>query len=144
MKSKRFLKAILGVFGAVVLSAVIYIAAYSITYNTPILSTASETGSAAQLLSTVTNQPEVSSTTAAEVAGTGMTLETLATYNGKNGQPAYVAYNGVVYDVSALAVWRNGQHHGVSAGTDITDKFATSPHVESIFKLAVVVGKLAS
>lgn len=142
MNNKRVLKGILGVFGAIVLSAVIYIGAYSFTYNAPLFSTATETGAVAQLLSTVTNQPAVASATATQASTDGITLETLATYNGKNGQPAYVAYNGVVYDVSALAVWRNGSHHGVSAGTDITEQFARSPHVESIFKLAVVVGNL--
>ncbi len=32
----------------------------------------------------------------------------LAKFNGKNGQPAYVAINGTVYDVSGKDAWKNG------------------------------------
>jgi hypothetical protein len=34
------------------------------------------------------------------------TLEELATYNGQNGQPAYIAVEGVVYDVSNSSRWK--------------------------------------
>ena len=33
------------------------------------------------------------------------TLEELAKYNGKDGNPAYVAVNGIVYDVTNNAAW---------------------------------------
>ena len=36
----------------------------------------------------------------------------LAKYNGQNGQPAYVAVDGVVYDVTGVAAWAGGKHHG--------------------------------
>lgn len=143
MKNKRLLKSTAGIIGALVLSTVIYMSAYSLTYNKPFLSTASDTGVVSQVLSTVTNQPTLSTETATQISTDGMTLETLATYNGKHGQPAYIGFEGTVYDVSALANWRSGSHHGVSAGTDITEVFASSPHTKSILKLAVVVGKLS-
>ena len=34
--------------------------------------------------------------------------ETLALYNGRNGNAAYVAINGTVYDVTDVPQWRNG------------------------------------
>ena len=44
------------------------------------------------------------------------TKDELAKYNGQNGQPAYVAIKGVVYDVSGKAAWQGGKHHGNLAG----------------------------
>ncbi|WP_295731948.1 cytochrome b5 domain-containing protein [uncultured Limosilactobacillus sp.] len=68
----------------------------------------------------------------------------LATFNGKNGQPAYVAINGTVYDVSGKAAWQNGKHHGNVAGQDLTETlFNKSPHKDQVLKGLPVVGKLA-
>ncbi|WP_290068715.1 cytochrome b5 domain-containing protein, partial [Lactobacillus intestinalis] len=44
------------------------------------------------------------------------TLEELKKYNGKNGNPAYIAVNGKVYDVTNNPHWKNGEHHGYEAG----------------------------
>jgi predicted heme/steroid binding protein len=144
MKNKRVFKSILGVIGAVILSVFIYQSAYSLTYKTPFFSSASDTGVVGQVLSNVTNQPILSTDLATQFKTHGMTLATLATYNGKSGQPAYIAFEGTVFDVSSIANWKSGSHHGVKAGTDITDVFASSPHSKSILKLAVVIGKLAT
>jgi predicted heme/steroid binding protein len=38
------------------------------------------------------------------------TREELAKYNGKEGQPVYVAYDGKVYDVSESKLWKTGAH----------------------------------
>lgn len=46
---------------------------------------------------------------------------TLSKYNGRNGQPSYVAVDGKVYDVSSL--FRNGVHKGWSAGVDLSSAF---------------------
>jgi len=46
------------------------------------------------------------------------TLTELQQYDGTNGRPAYVAVDGVVYDVSTQAKWAGGRHFGVKAGTD--------------------------
>jgi len=144
MKNKRLVKGIFGIAGALVLSIVIYQFAYAQTYDTPLFSTTTETGVIGKLLNKVTNQPELQAETVAKFDTDGMTLETLATYNGKDGQPAYVAFEGIIYDLSALADWRAGEHHGVTAGKDITDVFSQSPHSKSILKLAVVVGKVVT
>ncbi len=72
------------------------------------------------------------------------TLDELAAYNGQNGMAAYIAYDGVVYDVTALADWATGSHNGVNAGTDVTSVFSSSPHTEAILDDAVKVGTLVS
>lgn len=70
------------------------------------------------------------------------TLEELAAYNGENGQPAYVAYEGKVYDVTNVAAWQNGKHNGQTAGMDLTDQLSKSPHGDKVFKDLPEVGKL--
>ncbi len=51
------------------------------------------------------------------------TVEELAQYDGSNGKPAYVAVNGIVYDVSLEATWGGGTHFGLYAGKDLTAQF---------------------
>lgn len=63
-----------------------------------------------------------------------MTLDELSQYNGRNGANAYIAYNGVVYDVTGNSNWPNGVHRGyINAGQDVTQLFQTSgaPHGSS-------------
>lgn len=63
----------------------------------------------------------------------------LAKYDGQNGQPAYVAVNGTVYDVTN--VFSNGRHHMHFAGRDLTDAFF-SHHIQSQIDKYPVVGKM--
>ncbi|HYK71746.1 MAG TPA: cytochrome b5 domain-containing protein [Pseudoneobacillus sp.] len=73
------------------------------------------------------------------------TLEELATYNGKNGRPAYVAVNGIVYDVTNNRAWAAATHFALTAGKDYTKEFA-SCHAgqQSILATLPIVGRLAS
>ena len=73
-----------------------------------------------------------------------MTLEELAKYNGKNGQPSYIAVDGIIYDVSQISAWSKGTHMGYSAGGDLTEAFKSSPHAMSILDNAVIIGKLVA
>lgn len=68
-------------------------------------------------------------------------LEELATFNGQDGQPAYVAVNGVVYDLTSSPMWRNGSHNGVRAGRDLTSIFQ-SQHGDDRLREFPVVGRL--
>jgi predicted heme/steroid binding protein len=74
------------------------------------------------------------------------TLDELKKYNGKNGNPAYVAVNGVVYDVTNSRLWKNGLHSDCSdstyAGADFSQLINSSPHGPGIMKRMPVVGKL--
>ncbi len=57
------------------------------------------------------------------------TIEELAKFNGQDGNPAYVAYNGKVYDVSDSAFWLGGDHLGAhQAGKDLTEDMDIAPH----------------
>ena len=72
-----------------------------------------------------------------------LTFAELAKYNGKDGNPAYVAVDGVIYDVSAYPKWKNGDHNGYTAGNDLTEIIKTkSPHGVAKLKGVPVVGKL--
>jgi len=69
--------------------------------------------------------------------------EELARYNGKNGAPAYIAYKGKVYDVSASFIWENGRHQVVhNAGKDLTDSLEQAPHGVEMLKRFPVIGTL--
>lgn len=51
------------------------------------------------------------------------TIEELAQYDGSNGKSAYVAMNGIVYDVGLEATWGGGTHFALYAGKDLTNQF---------------------
>ena len=71
------------------------------------------------------------------------TIDELSTYNGKDGNPAYIAVDGIVYDVTNVSQWKNGMHNGFEAGKDLTEEIKTiSPHGISKLKSVPVVGKL--
>ncbi len=67
------------------------------------------------------------------------TTDELAQYDGKNDQPAYLAIDGTVYDLTSVFV--NGYHYGHPAGVDLTDAFY-SRHVKSSITKYPVVGTL--
>ncbi|GIM29050.1 hypothetical protein CPJCM30710_17160 [Clostridium polyendosporum] len=67
------------------------------------------------------------------------TLEELAKFDGKGDNPAYVAINGTVYDVTDQKSWGGGTHFGLYAGKDLSDAY-NSCHTNSpaLSKLKVV------
>ncbi len=64
----------------------------------------------------------------------------LAQYDGKEGRPAYIAFQGKVYDVSASRLWKGGLHSRKhSAGSDLTQMLTGAPHgVDALMKVHVV------
>lgn len=68
------------------------------------------------------------------------TLTQLAKYNGQNGNPAYVAVSGKVYDLSS--VFQNGAHYSHYAGTELTNAFL-SYHASRVLEKYPVVGTMA-
>ena len=67
------------------------------------------------------------------------TIEELAQYDGKDGKPAYVAVDGIVYDMSS--VFDSGKHYSHYAGKELTTAFY-SYHVKSQITKYPVIGVL--
>ena len=105
---------------------------------TPPLAAATATTSLAAA-SPAAASPAVQGTAAGELE---LTIEELAAYDGKNGQPAYIAVDGVIYDVSKDSNWRNGKHEGYSAGKDLTKEIKESSHGTSVLNRVPIVGKI--
>lgn len=71
------------------------------------------------------------------------TLEELRAFDGRLG-PAYIAFEGRVYDVSGSFLWREGRHQaGHSAGSDLTEDIKKAPHGAELLERFPVVGVLA-
>ena len=70
------------------------------------------------------------------------TRQELASYNGKNGSPAYVSVDGIVYDVTNSAAWGAATHFGLSAGYDLTAHFASCHAGQSILQKLPQVGRM--
>ena len=71
----------------------------------------------------------------------------LQQFDGTRGKPAYIAYNGIVYDVSGSSLWRGGMHKDLHyAGTDLTRTLHKAPHATEVFTHATVkrVGRLSN
>ena len=71
----------------------------------------------------------------------------LQQFDGTRGKPAYIAFEGVVYDVSASSLWRGGLHKDLHyAGTDLTRTLRKAPHTAEVFTHATVkrVGRLSN
>ena len=73
------------------------------------------------------------------------TAEELALYNGLNGHPAYVAVNGIVYDVSHEPIWQTLTHFGMPVGRELSVEFNTC-HSNKPFLLdeLIPVGRMES
>jgi len=69
----------------------------------------------------------------------------LRQYDGTQGRPVYVAYDGVVYDVSHAPLWRTGMHQELHyAGLDLTRSLRKAPHDQAVFRRVYIraVGRL--
>jgi predicted heme/steroid binding protein/uncharacterized membrane protein len=72
-----------------------------------------------------------------------LTAEELQRFDGKDGRPAFVAYNGKIYDVTRSKLWKDGSHaRKHHAGSDLTDALKTAPHAEDKILSMPEVGKV--
>lgn len=71
------------------------------------------------------------------------TTEELAQYNGKNGKAAYIAVEGIVYDISPnIEFWTTGINSSVIPGRDITAHIARVYGSLSVLRGLLIVGIL--
>uniref|UniRef100_A0A7C4EJF8 Cytochrome b5 n=1 Tax=Fundidesulfovibrio putealis TaxID=270496 RepID=A0A7C4EJF8_9BACT len=72
------------------------------------------------------------------------TPEELAAFDGKDGRPAYVAYDGKVVDVTGSKIWKGGRHmNRHQAGADMSADLAQAPHKPDVLLRYPQVGVLA-
>lgn len=66
----------------------------------------------------------------------------LALRNGQDKPEIWVAYLGVIYDVTNSRLWKNGKHYEHWAGQDLTDELKDAPHTKKVFDRFPVIGVL--
>ncbi len=71
------------------------------------------------------------------------TKDELSRFNGRDGNPAYIAYKGKVYDVTQSSFWLDGDHLGAhQAGKDLTAEMDLAPHGPENLDRVTLVGNL--
>lgn len=106
-------------------------------------STNSTTNTESSVVTSTDSSSNTDSSTKSDASSQTFTLEDLKQYNGQNGNPAYVAVDGTVYDVTNANGWKDGKHQsGIVAGEDLTDALSGSPHGDSVLEDLPVIGTL--
>jgi predicted heme/steroid binding protein len=70
------------------------------------------------------------------------TAQQLALRNGQDKPEIWVAYKGLIYDVTASRLWKNGTHYEHWAGQDLTEELSDAPHTEKVFEKFQAIGHL--
>ena len=69
------------------------------------------------------------------------TLEEIEAFNGKDGKPAYVVYDGKVYDMTESKLWKGGMHmRRHQAGQNLTTDIQAAPHGPELLERYPQVG----
>ena len=72
-----------------------------------------------------------------------ITTEELVTFNGKDGNPVYIAFEGTIYDVSKSPLWSSGSHmKRHPSGKDLTGEISAAPHGQEVLERYPQVGIL--
>ena len=92
---------------------------------------------------TTGTNPTTSTTATTETTERVFTLAELSAFDGTGTAKAYIAVNGIVYDVTNADGWNHGWHQDLHlGGTDATAAFAQSPHSASLLNSLPRVGTL--
>ena len=70
------------------------------------------------------------------------TRSQLALRNGQDRPEIWVAYKGIIYDVTDSRLWRKGQHYEHWAGQDLTNELSDAPHTDEVFERFTAVAVL--
>jgi predicted heme/steroid binding protein/uncharacterized membrane protein len=72
-----------------------------------------------------------------------ITSEQLLAFNGKDGHPVYIAFEGKVYDVSKSPLWSSGLHmKRHPSGKDLSGEISAAPHGPEVLERYPQVGIL--
>lgn len=66
----------------------------------------------------------------------------LALRNGQDKPQIWVAFQGLIYDVTQSRLWRDGKHYEHWAGQDLTPELKDAPHTAAVFQKFQVIGRL--
>ena len=67
----------------------------------------------------------------------------LALRNGQDKPEVWIAFQGIIYNVSSSRLWRAGQHYEHWAGQDLTEELSDAPHTEAVFEKFEKIGVLS-
>jgi predicted heme/steroid binding protein/uncharacterized membrane protein len=71
------------------------------------------------------------------------TQEELSSFDGREGRPVYIAFQGKVYDVSKSPLWSKGLHmNRHTSGKDLAAAISAAPHGTEVFERYPQVGVL--
>lgn len=71
-----------------------------------------------------------------------VTLAQLALRNGQDKPQVWIAYKGLVYEVSGSRLWQDGKHYEHWAGQDLTAELPDAPHTDEVFARFKAIGRL--
>jgi len=66
----------------------------------------------------------------------------LSLRNGQDKPEIWIAYQGIIYDVTQSRLWSDGKHYEHWAGQDLTEELEDAPHTQSVFERFRVIGRL--
>lgn len=66
----------------------------------------------------------------------------LSLRNGTDKPEIWVAYESLVYDMTASRLWKNGKHYEHWAGQDLTKELKDAPHTAIVFEKYKPIGIL--
>jgi predicted heme/steroid binding protein len=66
----------------------------------------------------------------------------LALRNGQDKPQVWIAYRGLIYEVTNSRLWKSGKHYEHWAGQDLTDELNDAPHTEKVFEKFKPIGVL--
>lgn len=67
----------------------------------------------------------------------------MALRNGQDKEQIWVAYLGVIYDVTDSKMWKDGKHYQHWAGQDLTEELdQDAPHNTEVFRNFKKIGQL--
>jgi len=79
------------------------------------------------------------------IPDTTVTQAQLLRHNGDGGSAKWIAYDGIVYDVSDCPNWRGEMHRNLHfPGQDLSGEISDAPHAEDVFTRPCIriVGRL--